>query len=247
MMEQFSYQAHRSLFDRRCATAIGARQERLNVTQDNVANLIDAASENLVDLGTSAKRRWEAMKARHQSELNRHYQKKPVQELPAKFRRRSSQLLEKLRQERRLFFQSRFEEAQMLRRECDQIDQIESAAQFDAALAHWQTHLRHMENRHRKEEMAMRDWIAERKQEYDTDTQNQCEAMTKRKEHLTTEIRGIEAYARAASKHAIRRKIHFVRAKSRGQIETTPVREEIQKLCANLPDRAKQELLRPIQ
>jgi hypothetical protein len=153
-------------------------------------------------------------------------------------------LLDLLITERRLGFQARADEVKGIRAEIDKMEAAEAKAQFRAALRDWELKLRVIEDRHRREEIVMQQWIETRQQEYDKERDVQLEAIGKRSKLLSNEIREIRSFSRAAARHAVRRKCAFERGPSRGIIETTPIREQIDKLSAAMPERARQELLK---
>lgn len=243
MMERFSSQAHRSLFNRRCDTALGSLRTRLSETSTDQEIFSEESNENMRHFEAAAQRRWDAMKARHHEELDKHAAKKPVNDTPANFRRRSPELLQLVRQERRLFFQSRFDEAAKVRQECDRLEAFESNKQQQEAMNHWNTVNRQILDKHRREEQAMQQWIDTRKMEHNKDKRAQNDAMNKRKKILSSKINETQNYKRAASSHAIRRNVMFVSDKPRGQIETTSVEDELSKLSSQLPPKAAEILL----
>lgn len=243
MMETFSRNAQRSLFDRRCKTTMTNLRTKLETTDNEETDFTEESLERLKSFETQCQKRWDKMKARHEQELEKHYSIRP-DDTPAKFRRRSPELLTMMRQERRLFFQSRFEEAAALRHECDIRDKEEEEAQNSRAMKHWNTVLKQMKDRHAKEEEIMRQWIQTRHEEYDQDEQVQVEAMRKRKKILGTDLKGTSRIKKTASPHFIRRKIMFERSKPRGQIASTTPLEELEKLSSTLPPRSKEILLK---
>lgn len=243
MMEHFSERAHRSLFDRRCETALGTLRSKLSTTNSDAIQFTEEADKNRRNFETSAQKRWDAMKRRHERELREHENKKPII-TPAKFRRRSPEFLQLMRQERRLFFLSRFDEAAKIRAQLERMEKIESEKQNEEAMKHWETALANIQRKHRREEAAMQQWIDTRRSEYIQDKDAQIEAMDKRKKNLGRTINEKRAYKRAATSHAVRRDIMFMNDRPRGQIETTPVDDEIRKLEETLPQRAREVLLR---
>lgn len=242
MMEKFSEHAHRSLFNRRCETALGNLRSKLSTTTSDEVQFSEEAELNRKHFETSAQRRWDEMKQRHERELRRHEAKKPVT-TPAKFRRRSPQYLQLMRQERRLFFLSRFEEAAKVRAELEKLERVESEHQNNEAMKHWENTLANIQRKHRKEEQAMQQWIDTRRVEYNQDRDMQLDALDKRRKILDRTINEKRTYKRAATSHAVRRDIMFMTERSRGQIETTSVDDEIRKLEETLPQRAREILL----
>jgi hypothetical protein len=244
MMRQFSEQAHRAIFHRRCSSALRTRQERLDKTDSDRDDLRQVAQDNRRGFGTAAQERWDAMKHRHMLELAEHASKRPGSEVTSKFRKRSAELLDLLIKERRLGFQARFDEVRALRAKIDKQEAMESEAQFQAALADWEQKRRAMEDRHRQEEAVMQHWIDVREQECDQDRDAQLAAMEKRERFLKAEMSEISRFAQSAGRHAVRRQCAFERAPSRGLVDTTPMREQLDKLSVGLPEKAREELLK---
>jgi hypothetical protein len=244
MMSQFSSNAHRAIFDRRCSSTVQSRRDRLSRTESDRADLSETSQENRKGFATAAQQRWDSMKQRHLQELVKHDKKKPVRDVTSRFRKRSPDLLNLMIMERRLGFQARFEEVKAIRAEIDKLEAAEVESQSQAAIAEWEQQLRAIEDRHRREEEVMRHWIATREQECDKDRDVQLDAISKRSKFLNTEIQEMRGFSRGAGRHAVRRKCGFERSPSRGMVETTPVQEQIDKLAAALPERARQELLK---
>jgi hypothetical protein len=135
-MECFSNQGRHSLFARRCRTSMANDRGRLFQTSADQEHVKQDADMRLVHFDEEARPRLAAMQNRHAAEWEAHNASRP-DETPAQFRRRSPQLLERFRQERRLFFQSRFDEATELRRQCAELDVQEAAEAQQRAIDHW--------------------------------------------------------------------------------------------------------------
>ena len=244
MMVNFSNNAQRSIFNRRCKTALNNLRDKMSNTRLDEVSFSEESTENEKNFETSAQKRWDAMKARQNAEMEKLLQNKPVPyDTPAAFRKRSPELLALLRQERRLFFQSRFDEASKLKAECTKRDMQEQKQQFDKEMHKWNMQKKHLEEKHAREESVMNEWIKERRDEYNIDRKVQLEAMEKRKKNLNYDINDHSTIKRSATPHLIRRNIYFDHhARSRGLIESTPVQEELDKLYLTLPDKAHQVL-----
>lgn len=244
MMVNFSNNAQRSIFNRRCKTALNNLREKMNETRTEEVTFSEESTENQKNFETSAQKRWDSMKSRQNAEMEKLMQKKPdPYDTPAAFRKRSPELIALYRQERSLFFQSRFDEASEIKAECQKRDLQEQKQQFDKEMHKWEMQLKHLEEKHAREESAMRDWIKERRDEYNIDKETQLEAMQKRKKNLNYEIKDRSFIKRSATPHLIRRNIYFDNhARSCGIIESTPQQEELDKLYLTLPDRAHQIL-----
>lgn len=244
MMVNFSNNAQRSIFNRRCKTALTNLRGKMSETRIDEASFSEESTENRKNFETSAQKRWDSMKARQNAEMEKLMQNKPVPyDTPAPFRKRSPELLALYRQERRLFFQSRFDEASKLKAEYQKRDLQEQKQQFENEMHKWEMQKKHMEEKHAREESAMRDWINERRDEYSIDRNTQLEAIEKRKKILNYEINDRTSIKRSATPHLIRRNIYFDnKSRSRGLIESTPQKEELDKLYLSLPDRAHQIL-----
>jgi hypothetical protein len=202
----------------------------------------DDAANRLWRFDDDAKARFAAMKQRHADELARHDEEHPV-ETPPKFRRRSPQLLEKFRQERRLFFQSRFAEATAMRRECAAIDAEEAADAYRRALDHWNAVGAQIAAKHRREEDAMRHWIELRQTEIRREAEFADEAIERRKRLLTGAITDTEESLRRSAPPAITRSLAFNRTPARGTVFTVSDTDEINRLYEQLPDASKKVLL----
>lgn len=242
MMESFSRQAQRSLFNRRCQTALTDLRSRLTIAEEDKSTISDETTDKLREFDDGAARRMDRMKARHESEWEIHLQQEPTQ-TPANFRRRSPKLLELCGQERRLFFQGRFDEAAAIRKECEAIDKQEDADAYRKAVSHWNNVGEQLRKKHMKEEEAMKDWVEVRRREIEADMGRQTEAVTKRERLLGTEIARKRKIMRQSAPHAVRRGLLFDRTKSRGTL--IPMRPEIdvEKMCEQMPERASEILL----
>ena len=243
MMEKFSENAHRSLFNRRCDTALGSLRSKLSTTNSDQVQFSEEAELSRRNFETSIQRRWDEMKERHERELRKHEAKKPVLSTPAKFRRRSPQYLQLMRQERRLFFLSQFEEAAKVRAELEKLEKDEGEKQHNEAMKSWENTLANIKRKQRREEEVMQQWIDTRRMENEQDKSAQLDALDKRRKILDRTINDKRKHKRAATSHAMRRDIMFMTERSRGQIETTPAWSEIQKLEETLPQRAREILL----
>jgi len=179
------------------------------------------------------------MRARHQQEFEAHAADMPA-ETPACFRRRSPALLELCHQERRLFFQSRFDEAA----ECDRRDVEEGAEAQRQAVAHWETVGQHLRDKQRREEDAMADWVAIRRVEIENDRCNQDDAIGRRERLLSSEIDGTRSALRRGGLHAMIRSVLFVRTNPRGTILPPSADTDVEKMYRELPPRARAILLR---
>lgn len=242
MMTTFSNNAQRSLFNRKCKNQIGFLQNKLETTKTDETKFDEESTETAKTLETSSQRRWDRMKQRHSEEMEALIKKRPM-DTPANFRRRSPELLLMMRQERQLFMQSRFAESTKLREECERKNEQEAKEQYDAALRHWDVQKSQLEEKQKREESVMLEWIKQRRLEYAQDKEKQLEAMAKRKEILKTEIKGKSNLKRCATPHLIRRNICFEnRSKSRGLIESTPITTELDKLYSTLSERSHQIL-----
>jgi hypothetical protein len=244
MINSFSRNTRKALFTRRCNTAVGNRRGKLRATAIDQAELRESAAAARRKLESSSHERWDAMKRRHADELARHDGDRPTPELTAQFRKRSADLLQLMRTQRGLDLQSRFDESRMVGAQIERTERSESEAQFRTAVEVWEAKRRQLQEKHQREEAAMREWIEERQKEYDRDRENQIEAMDKRKKMLDGEIRDIKGFSRCSDQHAVRRHCKFDRAQSRGVILTTTESEEIDRLYESLTERARQELLR---
>jgi hypothetical protein len=242
MMDTFSNNARHSLFRRRCQTALADLHGRLSATRGDRAGLAGDTAARLTDFETAAKERVDEMRRRHDAERARHANEHPTV-VPTKFRRRSPQLLEMFRQERRLFFQSRFDEAAALRRECDERDRAEEAECRARALRHWEVVGSQMDERHRREEETMQQRIALHRIEIEQDAANQEQAINRRDVLLGAEIEGTEGALRKSAPHAIMRSLLFDRTPARGTLFSVSDSEDIDKTYQALPQRAKEILL----
>lgn len=248
MMINFSNNAQRSIFNRRCKTALTNLRGKMNETRSDEVNVNEETTENEKNFETSAQKRWDSMKARQNAEMEKLMKSKPIRsETPAAFRRRSPELLALLRYERNLFLQSRFDEASKLGAECKKRDMQEQQQQYDNEMRQWNIQKKHLEEKHAREESAMLDWIKERRDEYSIDRKSQVEALEKRKKILDYEITDRSTLKKTAAPHLIRRNIYFDNhAQSRGLIQSTPQQEELDKLYLSLSDRSHQILQRKL-
>ena len=242
MMESFSRNATRSLFNRRCQRAITSLGSRLSTTSFDREILASEMGDRLNKFDMAAAKRLELMRARHSEEWARHMEAQPI-ETPAKFRRRSPELMELCRTERRLFAQGLFDRAFAVRREIDQREATESQQANRQAMDHWETVGKQLRDKFKREEDAMEDWITTRRGEIVTDLDNQDEAMVKRQTLLGNAISGEKSKMRNSAPYTIRRNLIFDRTKSRGTAipRVEPLNGD--KLCEELPEKAKAVLL----
>jgi hypothetical protein len=244
MIDSFSRNTRQALFTRRCDRALSSRREKLRATTSDKAELLESAAATRKKLDVAAAERWDAMQRRHADELAWHDDDRPTPELAPQFRKRSADLLQLMRTERRLELQSRFDEARAVRAQIESTEQSESQAQCRAAIDAWEAKLGRLQAKHSREEEVMQQWIEERQNECDRDRDCQIEAIDRRKKMLNGEIREVRSFSRCSTQHAVRRHCQFDRAQSRGVIRTRTEREEIDKLYESLPGAAKRELLR---
>lgn len=243
MMVTFSRNAQRSLFDRRCKTTLNTLRSRLETTTNEESDFQEETTENIKSLETECQKRYDSMKERQEKELKEMMDRRP-DSTPANYRRRSPGLLTKMRQERRLFFQSRFDEAAALRAECEMIDKEEDEKQYAQAIAHWDAELKHLKARHVKEEAAMQLWIQTRHEEYERDAQKQFDALNKRKKLLDFDLSDTKHVRKSATPHLIRRRMIYENTQPRGPLINPSRQETVDKLSASLPPRAREILLK---
>jgi hypothetical protein len=244
MTAAFSENSRRALFKRRCGTALANRKDKLNATASERDELCQTMATARKRLDSSGQERWNAMERRHAADVARLESERPHPGLTPGFRKRTGELVQLMQRKRKLDFQGRFDEAREFRGEIERREAQEAEVQQQLAEEHWQRRMRQLRERHAKEQMAMREWIASRQRDYDRDRDGQVEAVDRRAKLLTQEIREIRNYAQSKHPHAIRRHCQFERSPSRGLIETTPENEERGKLFDALPERARSELLR---
>jgi hypothetical protein len=244
MTEAFSENSRRALFKRRCETALANRRDKLTTTVSDRDDLCETMAIARRRLDSCAQERWDAMERRHAADVAHLESERPPPGLTPSFRKRTDDLLQLMRRERKLDFQGRFDEARELRGEIEKREAQEADFQRRRAEEHWQNRMRRLRERHAREQSAMRQWIASRQGDYDRDRDAQVEAVDRRAKLLEQEIREIQNRTQCQHRHAIRRHCQFERAPSRGLIETTPDNEEKGKLFDSLPERARSELLR---
>ena len=242
MMESFSRNATRSLFNRRCQRAITSLGSRLSTTSFDREILASEMGDRLNKFDMAAAKRLELMRARHSEEWERHCRAEPI-ETPAKFRRRSPNLIELCRQERRMFAQGRFDEAAAVKKQIDKLESQESKDANQQAMDHWQTVGRQLREKFRREEDAMMDWITTRRGEIVKDQNNQDEAMMKRESLLGRAIDKEKSMMRKSAPYTIRRNLIFDRTKSRGTAIPRVEPLNLDKLCQDLPEKAKTVLM----
>jgi hypothetical protein len=242
MMDDFSSHARRSIFRRRCQTSLHDLRGRLSTTAGEQAIVRAETDERLARFEAAAKARLETMRARQAAEWRRHEADRP-DETPAKFRRRSPQLLEMFRQERRLFFQSRFCEAAEMRQKCEEQDGREEAECRRRATEHWEAAGGRMRERHRQEEEAITQWIEMRRTEIARDGRCRDEAIARRTTLLGAEIDATSGTLRKSAPHAVMRTLLFDRTPSRGTLFAVSESEDLDKCYESLPTRAKEILL----
>ena len=150
MMENFSRRAQTALYNRRCEYEINDYKERLSDTKTNEIDFNDTSKTRLVEFEQAAENKLNALKARHEKELQLHEQKKPTV-LPAKYRKRSPELINLYRTERKLSIDNNFEEAKMIRAEIDKREAQESKAVMQRAINAWKVEGDHLIEKQRKE------------------------------------------------------------------------------------------------
>ena len=134
--ESFSRHAHTYLFNRRCLTALSDLGGRLSTTNVDRETMHIDMEDRMKKFDTAVAQRLEKMRQRHDAEWAKHMRQQPVQ-TPAKFRRRSPELMELCRTERKLFLLSRFDESEALRKEIERREKQESKEANDQAMNHW--------------------------------------------------------------------------------------------------------------
>lgn len=246
MMNKFSSNVTQTLFRTRCDNDLDTYNTKLNDTADAESDFIEEANVNRMKFEYKTDKRWEKMQQRHAQELEEHDRKRPY-EAPAKFRRRSPQLLNLCTQERRLIFQSRFKEADKIREQIDQIENEESRYQMDMAWKHWNTKLHNIKMRHEREEKVMQQWIETRRIEYDQDKNSQVEAMEKRQFKIRSQIADVSKIRNSTNPRRIRRAITFNSTYPIPQIDNAARTEKVDRIFERLPETSHKVLrsLRP--
>jgi len=239
-MEKFSSHAQKSLFRKRCMTALSDLNGRLSTAKSDNDDIESTCQTCMDNFNQTSSQRWESMEKRQREEWAVHISNEPV-ETPAKFRRRSPELLELMRQERRLFFQSKFDDASKLREEIERIEKIESEAAKNAAYDSWNTAGEHLQNKFRREKEVLTQWIETRKVEEEMDKKRQIESIEKRKKLLGYEINTQKDILRASVPHTMRRNLLFDSSKCT-HIPIVYNSIDIHKMSASLPPRSKEIL-----
>jgi hypothetical protein len=242
MMDTFSENARHSIFRRRCHTSLSDLHGRLSTAGWDRATLQDDTTLALSNFEGEAADRLETLEARFAAQWEEHLANRP-DETPAKFRRRSPQLLEMCRQERRLFFQSRFDEAAVIRQECEIREAAEARAMNRQALDHWQNVGEHLQEKHRRARESMLYWIETRREEITKNGTAQEEALQRRQALLGNQIAGTKSMLRRSMPRTVMRKLLFDKTTPMGTIIPVRMPVNITKLSHDLPPRAKEILL----
>jgi hypothetical protein len=241
MMNNFADRARTALFRRRYRDVIGNLRDKLDTTEKDIAILSGNTSDRVKHFDAYTAERWAHMKARHALELAKHFAKRP-DPVPAELNRRTPELLEMCRRERRLFFQSRFDEAFAIRRDCDIRNEEEARQVSCEAMERWELVGRGIREKHRIAEQAMMDWINARKEEIDEDGRVQEHAMRKRAALLSSEICDTRGSLLRKAAPTVLRSLVFDRTKPRGTLIPSGPNIDIEKLAAGLPPRAHEIL-----
>ena len=244
MMTAFSNHATRSLFNRRCKSALSSLGDKMHTTETNEAAFDDQTTEYEKNFEAETQIRWDRMKARHEREMQTLMDEMPV-ETPANFRRRSPALLAMVRQEKRLFCLSQFDEAERVRKDCERREKQEATAQHDEAMRHWNIKKKHLLDKQKREEDAMKEWILQRRAEYKIHRDSQQQALQKRKTLLGNQMENTSIINRSATPHFIRRNICFdIQSKPSRTIQSTPESEHVDKIYLTMTDKSHEILQR---
>ena len=242
LMERFSSHAQRSLFKRRCLSNLSDLNERLSTTESNNKQIEEITDESLKNFENLCQKKLNKLNEKQKEEIIKFENSKPL-ETPAKYRRRSPYLLELCRKERRLFFQSKFEDAEKLRLEIEEIEKIESENAFKASIEAWEIEGKHLKEKHEKELNALNQWINIRREEENLDKNRQIESIQKRKKLLDGEINTQKNIMRSSIPHLIRRNLLYDSSKLNFSNTLNFNNSiDIKKLSSTLPPKSKEIL-----
>ena len=245
MMNSFSRQAQRSLFNKRCRTAISSLSSRHSITQGEMEELASETERKREEFESIMTERKNNLIRKQNREIQGQMAKKPV-ETPVEFRRRSPELLEMMRQERRLFYQSRFDEAAKLRKDCERMDAIEAEKGQKMALDHWSKEMKQLHEKHARELEHLDMWIDARREEFEAENSQKAENGSKRLNNLEYDIKDRTNIMRRSLPHAIRRSLLFDQSKSRAKsrdIKSFAFDRTPDELCRELPERSREIIL----
>jgi hypothetical protein len=242
-LENFADHARRSLYRRKCHSSLSDLGNRLSTTGCDRENLHDDMATRLDEFEDEAEERVQNLIERQNAEWEKHLATRP-DDTPANFRRRSPQLLELARQERRLFFQSRFAEADVIRRECEIRDAKEAEEANRQAFRHWNAVGAQLEEKFRVAFARMQYWIETRREEIMRDRNFQDDAIQKREALLNYEIDGTQTALKRQVPKTVIRSLLFDKPVSRGTVVPVKAPLNIDKMCAELTPTAKRVLLR---
>lgn len=233
MMDSFVLNSEKSLFTRRCQTAISDYRTRLSDTTYNLSDIDHAFREKAEETEKIIQKKILNMKEKHDIELSQLLSEEPIK-TPVKFRRRSPYLLENIRQERRLFFQSRFDEAEKLRKFCEEEDEKEAKLQNEKAYESWNLKKQNLLKQHQIEEENLNKWIATRRAEIQKEESVVKDSISKREKLLNTEISERSKVMISAESSFRRRNLLFDRSPSGGIPPELTKKFDLYKLSSKL-------------
>ena len=242
MMEKFSKRAQTALYTRRCQYEINDFNDRLSDTKTNETDFDDTSKMRITEFEQAAENKLNALKERHRQELERHQQNKPSQ-LPAKYRKRSPELINLYRTERKLSIDNNFEEAKMIRAEIEKREAVESKIVMQRAINDWNKEGEHLIEKQRRELEAMTQRLQSQRIVENNEINMMRESIQKRERILTNEIGNVKHNMTRSTPHAMRRHLLYTTiptAKTRAIVPD--MSKDVYTLASTLPKRSREIL-----
>lgn len=242
MMEKFSRRAQTALYTRRCQSQISDLDFRLTSTQENEEQFNHESQSLINSFEEYAENKLNKLKDRHTKELQQHDDNRP-NDLPAKYRKRSPELIQLYQLERKLSIENRMDQVAIIREEIKAREEKESKEVFNRAVSEWENERQQILERQRKELEAMTNRINLHRQERTDEISRQKESLQKRKRNLNGEINGIQKRMTKTTPHAMRRSLFFATTPTTRTANLVPnMNKDIYTLSSTLPKRSREIL-----
>ncbi|EAY10756.1 hypothetical protein TVAG_121600 [Trichomonas vaginalis G3] len=242
MMEKFSRRAQTALYTRRCQSQISDLDYRLTSTQENEEQFNQDSTNLINSFEEYAENKLNQLKSKHTKELEQHEQNKP-KDLPAKYRKRSPELIQLYQLERKLSIENRMDQVAQIREEIKVREEKESKEVFNRAISEWESDKQQLLEKQRKELEAMTNRINLHRQERNDEIARQREAIHKRQKNLKYDINGIQTRMTKTTPHAMRRSLFFATTPTTRTANLVPnMNKDIYTLSSTLPKRSREIL-----